>query len=666
METAGCAGMSEQFSYGEAFSRNIGWVTEREQQILRTKRVAIAGMGGVGGAHLLTLTRLGVGAFHVADPDIFEVVNFNRQQGADVSTLGSTKVDVLAQKARDINSELHISTFAEGVTEGNIDAFLEGVDLFVDGLDFFVLDIRARVFARCHELGIPAITAAPLGMGVAWLVFMPGAMSFERYFRFQGELPERQQVNFLVGLSPRGMQRVYLVDPSRVDLAGHRGPSTIMACEMCAGVAATEALKILIQRGCVHPAPWYHQFDAFRGKWARGWMPGGNRNPLQVLRRHIGYRHYARMARDSRSMEALEGRNDLERILELSRWAPSGDNAQPWRFDIQDEENVLIHLQDQAGQDVYDYRGQPSLLAFGCLVETLRIAATGFGRSTDWRYKPVGGGRHLIDVTLKRAPGVEADPLLPFIRLRSVDRRPYQWRALGQQQKVGLAASLGEDFSVRWLESTQERWHAARIVAASTDIRLRIKETYATHQRILDWERTFSPDGVPSKAVGVDGMTERLMGWAMQDWSRVNFMNRFMGATLLPRLELDLLPGLFSGAFFMLLIRSPERDGRNVQWVRAGKMIQRFWLTATSMGLVVQPTLAPLCFAYYGRENISFTDNSRMRSKAATLANQLEALVAPDDLGRLVVLGRIGWPRQHAERARSTRKPLSELLDREK
>jgi tRNA A37 threonylcarbamoyladenosine dehydratase len=48
------------FSYEQAFSRNIGWVTPAEQQVLRGKRVAIAGGGGVGGVHLLTLARLGV------------------------------------------------------------------------------------------------------------------------------------------------------------------------------------------------------------------------------------------------------------------------------------------------------------------------------------------------------------------------------------------------------------------------------------------------------------------------------------------------------------------------------------------------------------------------------------------------------------------------------
>ena len=78
--------MDMGFDYNTAFSRNIGWVTEAEQDALRHKKVAIAGLGGVGGSHLLTLARLGVGAFSIADFDTFDVVNFNRQAGAMVST----------------------------------------------------------------------------------------------------------------------------------------------------------------------------------------------------------------------------------------------------------------------------------------------------------------------------------------------------------------------------------------------------------------------------------------------------------------------------------------------------------------------------------------------------------------------------------------------------
>ena len=74
------------FSYQEAFARHLGLFNPEEQKRLRSSRVAIAGMGGVGGIHLITLARLGIGAFHIADPDHFELVNFNRQYGATPAT----------------------------------------------------------------------------------------------------------------------------------------------------------------------------------------------------------------------------------------------------------------------------------------------------------------------------------------------------------------------------------------------------------------------------------------------------------------------------------------------------------------------------------------------------------------------------------------------------
>ena len=63
--------MDIKFNYERAFSRNIGWLTSSEQLKLKNAKIAIAGLGGVGGAHLLTLARLGVGSFNISDFDIF-------------------------------------------------------------------------------------------------------------------------------------------------------------------------------------------------------------------------------------------------------------------------------------------------------------------------------------------------------------------------------------------------------------------------------------------------------------------------------------------------------------------------------------------------------------------------------------------------------------------
>ena len=120
-------------------------------------------------------------------------------------------------------------------------------------------------------------------------------MSFEDYFGWGNRSDDEKALRFLVGLAPAGLHRPYLVDPSAVNLAERRGPSTIMACQLCAGVAATETLKILLGRGKVLAAPHGMHFDAYRNKLVRTWRPGGNNNPLQRLILKIARRQFGKM-----------------------------------------------------------------------------------------------------------------------------------------------------------------------------------------------------------------------------------------------------------------------------------------------------------------------------------------------------------------------------------
>jgi len=286
--------MDNRFKYNEAFSRNIGWVTEAEQAILGSKRVAIGGSGAVGSFYANTFARLGFSKFVIADFDTYDLVNFNRQLGATMSTLGQPKSEVIRRMILDINPDADVRVFAEGVTTANLPDFLRDVDFYVDGLDFFAFDARQQTFAKCAELGIPATTAAPLGMGAATLTFLPGKTTFEEYFQW-GDLPELDKaIRFMVGLAPAGLHRAYLVVPSAINLKERRGPSTVMACNLCAGMSATVALKVLLGRGDVLAAPHGLHFDAYRNKLVHTYRPGGSSNPLQRLAISIGKRMYGK------------------------------------------------------------------------------------------------------------------------------------------------------------------------------------------------------------------------------------------------------------------------------------------------------------------------------------------------------------------------------------
>jgi molybdopterin/thiamine biosynthesis adenylyltransferase/nitroreductase len=652
------------FDYGEAFSRNLGWLTDWEQKSLRARRVAIAGLGGVGGIHLLTLARFGIGSFTLADPDSFDLANFNRQAGASLASIGRSKVEVMAKVARDINPGLDLRVFPKGIEERDIDAFLDGADVYLDGLDFFALSIRRRVFARCAELGIPAVTAAPLGMGAAFLVFEPGGMTFEQYFGLEGLPAPRQYVRFLLGLSPRGLHLRYLADPSYVDLAGRRGPSTAAAVQICAGVAAAEIVKLLLGHGRVYAAPFYHQFDAYRGKWIRGRLRFGARNPLHRVKIAAAERMFAKMSRTTAAPVAPGFASEIEEIIDTARWAPSGDNAQPWTIAV-GSNGLTVRVRAAAPGDVYDYRdGEPSLLSAGMLLETMRIAASKAGRALTWHYDGrESDGRHRIIVRLPKQDGIRPDPLLAMVFLRSVDRRPYRWGPLRPSEKAMLEDALGGILSVQWDETLPKRLAWARLGAMATDIRLRIPETFPLHKRVIDWERRFSPTGIPAVAVGLDRLSLRIMQWAFEAPSRMRGLNRLFGAAG-AALQMDLLPGLFCSGFFSMRWASPPahgREGRIRALLAAGGAIQRFWLTAARLGLALQPALATLIFAQHGRSKTRFTSDEQAAEAAAKLGDATDDLAG--SVEELVFLGRIGKRPRSAPRGRSIRKPLATIIE---
>jgi molybdopterin/thiamine biosynthesis adenylyltransferase len=271
------------FSYETAFSRNIGWVTEEEQSRLKECRIAVGGLGGVGGNHTITMARLGIGRFTITDLDTFDWPNLNRQAGAFASTMGRPKLDAMAETLKDINPDVQLHLMPKGIDELNIDEFLDGADLYMDSLDIFSLPIRRKVFARCRELGIPAVTAAPMGMGTAFLAFRPDSMSFEDYFCLEGFAFEDQILKYIVGVSPSMQQRHYLVDDRSVNLFTKKVPSTSIGIELAAGVACANAIKLILKRGDVAVAPRGLHFDAFRNKLIKTWRPMGNRNPLQLF-----------------------------------------------------------------------------------------------------------------------------------------------------------------------------------------------------------------------------------------------------------------------------------------------------------------------------------------------------------------------------------------------
>jgi hypothetical protein len=355
----------------------------------------------------------------------------------------------------------------------------------------------------------------------------------------------------------------------------------------------------------------------------------------------------------------IANRVAINGILELARWAPSGDNTQPWRFEILDGLRLVVHGFDTRAHCVYDLDGHPSQISLGALLETIALAATRFGLDTRIeRRRSSPDEQPVFDIHFRHAPGIVEDVLVAQIRERRVQRRALRLRRLSQREMQTLERAVNPGFQLRWFEDWVSRARMAWLNFTSAKIRLTMPEAYRVHRNVIEWGARLSADRIPDAALGASAPTLMLMRWAMVSWARISFLNRYLAGTLVPRVELDLVPGVACGAHCVLVAeRAPTAVN---DYVAAGRALQRFWLTATSLGLQFQPQYTPLIFARYARDGVRFAVNASAIERAREIRAAVDRLLGPDVASRAMFQGRIGAGKP--AQARSIRLPLKHLM----
>lgn len=128
------------------------------QQKLRGARVALVGVGGIGGPAALYLAAAGVGTLRLIDPDVVSLSNLQRQIQFATADIGKSKVSAAQTTLADINPSVQIEPCQGALTPDNARQLLAGCDVVLDGTDDF--EVRLRVNKACLELRIPLVSAA--------------------------------------------------------------------------------------------------------------------------------------------------------------------------------------------------------------------------------------------------------------------------------------------------------------------------------------------------------------------------------------------------------------------------------------------------------------------------------------------------------------------------
>lgn len=142
-----------------AFTRVTYVLSESQFDRLRTAKVLLFGLGGVGSFVAEALVRSGIGAIGVVDHDVVDITNLNRQLIATMETVGQRKTEVMRQRLLTINPELIIETYPVFYPDPSID--VSGYDLVIDAID--CVNSKLELMRACQTANVPLIMS--LGTG---------------------------------------------------------------------------------------------------------------------------------------------------------------------------------------------------------------------------------------------------------------------------------------------------------------------------------------------------------------------------------------------------------------------------------------------------------------------------------------------------------------------
>lgn len=353
----------------------------------------------------------------------------------------------------------------------------------------------------------------------------------------------------------------------------------------------------------------------------------------------------------------MTGRGAIDQVLERARWAPSGDNTQPWRFERVSPDSVRIVVRDTRRHCVYDLDGRPTQLSAGALLESMFLAAGAIGRRLEWKRLPSGTEeRTVLEVRLGGASESPPDPLHAYLETRSVQRGLLRPRRLTSAEKSRIESAVGADHRVVWLESAVSRWRTAVLLWRVAHFRLSLPEAYDVHRDVIEWGAEVSEDRMPDRSIVPNAALRWAMRFVLKSAARVRWFNRWLGGAWSPGFLMDFLPQLACGAQVLLLAERPPSTVDD--FLESGRAVQRLWLAVTREGLWHQPAYTPIQFNRYLREGRAFTADGAVEKLARRLNAAYERWL-PTDPARVVWLGRVGAG--SGPRFRSLRIPLERL-----
>lgn len=265
--------------------------------------------------------------------------------------------------------------------------------------------------------------------------------------------------------------------------------------------------------------------------------------------------------------------------------APSGDNAQPWRFSVKGNVIRVINVPEK-DDSLFNYRQMTNHVALGACVENLRVSAEGWGLKADARLFPDPNNRLVVaEVTLTPDASVKND-LASYITRRATNRKPYHPKPI-EPEKLEILSALAKNVSGRVVFVTDKERvkEIAHIVSAGEKLAMENRSIHDFLFKHVTWTK-----GEDSKRHGffIDTFefnpVQKLAFRIFRNWDILRFFLPFGVSKLVAR---DARKLHSTSAVFGAIIFSKGNEG---DYLKVGILLERIWLTVTKLGLALQPT----------------------------------------------------------------------------
>jgi molybdopterin/thiamine biosynthesis adenylyltransferase len=198
----------------ERYCRNLYTYTPAQQARLLKSRVAVIGLGGLGGTVTECLARAGVGTLVLVDHDVFEDHNLNRQLLCTQDLIGGSKAQSAAERVMRVNNAAAVKSYAQFLDRNNAEGILDKSQVAVDCLDS--IDTRFVLETAARRIGIPLVSAAVAGLSGQVTAIFPEDTGLELIYGPRQALDRSRGVETTLGCLPQAVMLTAAAESAEV------------------------------------------------------------------------------------------------------------------------------------------------------------------------------------------------------------------------------------------------------------------------------------------------------------------------------------------------------------------------------------------------------------------------------------------------------------------